>query len=220
VVANPRNTFLRELTLEQLRRLWIPEAQGLVRTWQQLDPAWPNEPIRLFGPGRDSGTFDYFTEAVVGKSGTSRTDYVASEDDHVLVQGVLREPGALGYFGFSYYLENQARLRAVAIADTGRPAVAPSRDTILSGAYRPLSRPLFVYVAVRALDREDVRQFVELLVAEGARFAREAKYVPLPANAYPIVQAHLRERRVGTIFNGALAIGITIQELLRREIQR
>lgn len=220
IVVNPRNTFLHEASLDQLRRLWEPGAEGRVRRWRDLDARWPDAPIRLYAPGGDSGTFDYFTEAVVGKARASRRDYMPSEDDNVLVKGVMREPHALGYFGFAYYWENRARLRALAISADGGRAVAPSPESIAAGTYRPLSRPLFVYLSARALERADVREFAEMLVSDGARFAREARYIPLPADAYPALGRILREGRTGTVFGGAAPIGISITELLRRETRR
>ena len=220
VVVNPRNAFLREISVEELRRVWEPAADGKLRAWRQVNPAWPDAPIRLYGPGRDSGTFDYFTEAVVGKARASRTDYFASEDDRVLVQGVQREPDALGYFGIAYYWEHRTRLRAVAISTGGRAAVAPTRENVISGAYRPLSRPLFAYVSNRALERPEVREFADSLLADGARFAGDSKYVPLPADAYAAARRFLRERRIGSVFDGVVPIGITIDELLRREARR
>ena len=151
VVANPKNTFLKEMTVEQLKALWEPAAQGKITRWNQVNPAWPDAPIKLFGAGADSGTFDYFTEAVVGKAKSSRGDYTASEDDNVLVQGVSRDVNAIGYFGYAYYAENQARLKGVPIVNpkTGK-AVAPSAATVENGTYVPLSRPIFVYLNTKS----------------------------------------------------------------------
>src|SRR6187402_293575 len=146
VVINPRNTFIKQLTVAEMKKIWEPAAQGKVMRWNQVNPAWPDQPMKLFGPGADSGTFDYFTEAIVGKAKSSRGDFTASEDDNVLVQGVANDRNALGYFGFSYYIENQNKLKAVAI-DGGKGAVGPSPKTVEDGTYQPLSRPIFIYVS-------------------------------------------------------------------------
>lgn len=212
VVINENNNWAKNLTTAQLKRMWEPGAQGKIKNWNQVDPKFPNTPLRLYGPGADSGTFDYFTEAVNGKSKASRTDYTASEDDNVLVQGVSRDRGALGYFGFAYYEANKSRLNAAAIN-----GVMPSIEAVKNGTYRPLSRPLFIYVSSKAMDRQDVQQFVQFYMRNGARLSARVKYVPLPARAYVTALGHFRTRRMGTIFGGKEAIGLTIEELLRRE---
>jgi phosphate transport system substrate-binding protein len=218
VVVNPRNSFLSTITVAELKRLWEPEAQGKLMRWSQINPAWPNFPIKLYGPGVDSGTFDYFTEAIVGTTKASRADYVASEDDNVLVQGVARETTALGYFGLAYFSANRQKLKPVAIVGKpGSPPVAPSIETVVSGSYQPLSRPIFIYVNAKSLARTEVRDFVEFYLANGARFATEAKYVPLQTSAYTMALEHVRTIRKGTVFSGAPEIGITIEELLKRE---
>src|SRR6185295_12908149 len=186
VVMNPKNTFIKQLTIEEMKKIWEPAAQGKVTKWNQVNPAWPDAPIKLFGPGADSGTFDYFTEAVNGKAKASRGDYTASEDDNVLVQGVSQDVGALGYFGYAYYAENQGKLKAVPIVEkAGKPAVLPSEKTVLDGSYQPLSRPIFIYVSVKAMAKPEVKEFVEFYMKEAARIAKEVKYVPLPAKTYP-----------------------------------
>jgi phosphate transport system substrate-binding protein len=184
VVVNPKNTFIRQLTLAELKKMWEPAAQGKVTRWNQVNPQWPDQPMKLFGPGADSGTFDYFTEAVVGKSKASRGDFTASEDDNVLVQGVSRDLNGLGYFGFAYYVENQDKLKAVPIVNAKGQAVAPSMESVEQGTYTPLARPIFIYVSARSLAKPEVREFVEYYLANGAKLAQEVKYVPLPASAY------------------------------------
>jgi len=184
VVVNPKNTFIRQLTLAELKKMWEPAAQGKVTRWNQVNPQWPDQPMKLFGPGADSGTFDYFTEAVVGKSKASRGDFTASEDDNVLVQGVSRDLNGLGYFGFAYYVENQDKLKAVPIVNAKGQAVAPSMESVEKGTYTPLARPIFIYVSARSLAKPEVREFVEYYLANGAKLAQEVKYVPLPAAAY------------------------------------
>ena len=217
VVINPKNTFIKQLTVAELKKMWEPAAQGKVLRWNQVNPAWPDQPMKLFGPGADSGTFDYFTEAVVGKAKSSRGDFTASEDDNVLVQGVARDSNALGYFGFSYYVENKDKLKAVPIVnDKGQP-VLPSLDAVVKGTYQPLSRPIFIYVNAKALAKPEVKEFVQFYMTEGAKLAQEVKYVPLPASAYKSAWDHVLKNKKGTVFGGTAEVGITIEELLRRE---
>ncbi len=219
VVVNPKNTFLdKGITVDQLKKMWEPGAQGKVTKWNQIDASWPDAPIKLFGAGSDSGTFDYFTEAIVGKAKSSRGDYTASEDDNVLVQGVQRDVNAIGYFGFAYYAENQAKLKAVPIVEKpGKPAVLPSMNSVLDGSYQPLARPIFIYVNAKALDRPEVRKFVEYYLTNGAKLAREVKYVPLPDKAYTMAKEHLAKKKMGTVFGGVAEVGVRIDDLMARE---
>ena len=218
VVINPKNAFIKQMTVAELKKMWEPAAQGKITRWNQVNPAWPNQPLKLFGAGADSGTFDYFTEAVTGKSKSSRGDFTASEDDNVLVQGVATDKGGLGYFGFSYYIENRKKLKAVPIVEKeGRPAVAPSEKTVIDGSYQPLSRPIFIYVNVKSLDKPEVREFIDYYMKQGPKLAQEVKYVPLPARAYNINLEHVARRKLGTVFGGVAEVGITIDELLKRE---
>jgi len=218
VVINPKNTFLKSITVEELKKMWEPAAQGKVTKWSQVNPAWPDAPLKLFGAGADSGTFDYFTEAVVGKSKSSRGDFTASEDDNVLVQGVARDPNALGFFGFAYYVENKDKLKAVPIVEKpGKPAVEPSMESVLKGTYQPLARPIFIYVSVKSLGKPEVREFVEYYMKHGAKLSREVKYVPLPDVAYTTGWTHVTQMKKGTVFGGVAEVGVTIEELLKRE---
>ncbi|HVE50440.1 MAG TPA: PstS family phosphate ABC transporter substrate-binding protein [Casimicrobiaceae bacterium] len=219
VVVNPKNTFLdKGITVEQLKKIWEPAAQGKVTKWNQVDPSWPNADIKLFGAGSDSGTFDYFTEAIVGKAKSSRGDYTASEDDNVLVQGVQRDVNAIGYFGYAYYAENEQRLKAVPIIEkAGKAAVKPSMQTVLDGTYQPLARPIFIYVNAKSYERPDVRKFVDYYLAQGAKLAREVKYVPLPDKAYVLNREHLAKGKKGTVFGGTAEVGVRIDDLLARE---
>jgi len=218
VVINPQNDFIKQLTVAELKKMWEPGAQGKVKSWKDVNASWPDVPLKLFGPGSDSGTFDYFTEAINGKSKASRGDYTASEDDNVLVQGVARDKGAIGYFGFAYYVENQKKLRAVPIVSKeGGAAVGPSMEAVLKGTYQPLARPIFIYVNVKSLAKAEVKEFVQYYMAHGATLAREVKYVPLPENAYKANIDHLVKMKKGTVFAGEAEVGITIDELLRRE---
>jgi phosphate transport system substrate-binding protein len=219
VVVNTQNKFLdKGITVEQLKKMWEPGAQGKITRWNQVDPAWPDAPLKLFGAGADSGTFDYFTEAIVGKSKSSRGDFTASEDDNVLVQGVSRDTNALGYFGYAYYAENQSKLKAVPIIEKpGKPAVLPSMNSVIDGTYQPLSRPIFIYVSVKAFERPEVKKFVDYYLAHGAKLAKEVKYVPLPDKAYAMNREHLAKGKKGTVFGGVAEVGVKIDDLLARE---
>jgi phosphate transport system substrate-binding protein len=217
VVINPKNAFIKQLTVEELKKMWEPAAQGKVTRWNQVNPAWPDQPMKLFGPGADSGTFDYFTEATVGKSKSSRGDFTASEDDNVLVQGVTQDTNALGYFGYAYYAENTAKLKAVPIVNPKGKAVLPSMENVLSGAYEPLSRPIFIYISEKAYQRAEVKKFVEYYMKHGAKLSQEVKYVPLPARAYTTNLDHLNKGKLGTAFGGVAEVGVTIEELQARE---
>ena len=218
VVINPKNSFLKQATVAELKKMWEPAAQGTVTRWNQVNPAWPDAPIKLYGAGSDSGTFDYFTEAIVGKAKSSRGDYTASEDDNVLVQGVSSDVNAIGYFGYAYYAENTNKLKAVPIVEKdGKPAVAPSEQTVLDGSYQPLARPIFIYVNAKAMAKPEVKQFVEYYMAEGPKLAKEVKYVPLPAAAYKANLEHLAAGKKGTVFGGVAEVGVTIEELAKRE---
>ena len=176
IVLHPENTWCDCLTVAQLKELWRPESA--VKTWKDLNPEWPNEEIHLFGPGTDSGTFDYFTEAICGESKASRADYTASEDDNVLVTGVQSDKYALGYFGFAYYAENKDALKLLAV-DGGDGCVKPSEATVRDGSYHPLSRPLYIYVSKPALKRPEVKAFVEYYLANCGPLAKDVAYVPV-----------------------------------------
>jgi phosphate transport system substrate-binding protein len=217
VVINPKNTFIKQLTVAEMKKMWEPGAQGKVTRWNQVNPQWPDAPMKLFGPGADSGTFDYFTEAVVGKSKSSRGDFTASEDDNVLVQGVSRDVNGLGYFGYAYYIENKDKLKAVPIVNEKGQAVEPSMEAVLRGSYSPLARPIFIYVNAKSLAKPEVKEFVEYYMKEGAKLAKEVKYVPLPDLAYTTGWQHVVKGKKGTVFGGVAEVGVTIEELLKRE---
>jgi phosphate transport system substrate-binding protein len=217
VVINPKNAFIKQMTVAELKKIWEPAAQGKVTRWNQVNPAWPDQPIKLYGPGADSGTFDYFTEAVVGKAKSSRGDFTASEDDNVLVQGVSQDLGGLGYFGFAYYAENTNKLKAVPVVNPKGKAVMPSMDNVINGSYEPLSRPIFIYVSQKAYERAEVKKFVEYYMKNGAKLSREVKYVPLPEKAYTGNMEHLKKGKLGTVFGGNAEVGVTIDDLMKRE---
>jgi phosphate transport system substrate-binding protein len=216
VVVNPRNA-LNSISIDDLKKMWEPAAQGKIMRWNQVNPAFPDAPLALFGAGADSGTFDYFTEAVTGKSKSSRGDFTASEDDNILVQGVSRNVNALGFFGFAYYAENRDKMKALAISWKGGPAVAPSEANVLNGTYQPLSRPIFIYVNAKALDKPEVKAFVDYYMKNGAKLAKEVKYVPLPAKAYEYNQSAIAKRRVGTKMGGENKVGLTVEQLMTLE---
>lgn len=218
VVISPRNTWLQSATVADLKKMWEPAAQGKITRWNQVNPAWPDQPMKLFGAGSDSGTFDYFTEAIVGKSKSSRGDFTASEDDNVLVQGVSGDINAIGYFGYAYYAENTGKLKALPIIEKeGKPAVSPSEKTVLDGSYQPLARPIFIYVNAKSLDKPEVKKFIDFYMKDGAKMTKEVKYVPLPVAAYKTNLEHLAKGKKGTVFGGKNEVGITIEELLKRE---
>ena len=196
VVVNPKNP-IKQLSVPELKTMWEPAAQGRITKWNQVNPAFRDAPLKLFGAGADSGTFEYFTEATTGKAKSSRGDYTASEDDNVLVQGVARDVNAIGYFGYAYYAENKDTLRAMPIVNSTGKAVEPSEASVIDGSYNPLSRPIFIYVSEAAYRRPEVKEFVEYYLREGAKFAKEVKYVPLPAKAYEISAEHLKKGKLG-----------------------
>jgi len=217
VVVNPRNNWVKQLTVAELKTIWEPAAQGKIKTWNQVNPAWPNRPLKLFGAGTDSGTFDYFTEAIVGKAKSSRGDYTASEDDNVLVQGVATDVGALGYFGYAYYEANAKRLRAVPIVNAQGKAVLPSRKAVEDGSYNPLSRPIFIYVNSESLRRPEVREFVEFYQRQASKLIPPTGYIPLPARAYAANLDNIRRGKTGTVFGGENKVGLTIDQLMKME---
>ncbi|EGK73211.1 Phosphate-binding periplasmic protein precursor PBP [Methyloversatilis universalis FAM5] len=218
LVMNPKNAFLKQVTVAELKTMWEPAAQGKVLKWNQINAAWPDTGLKLFGPGADSGTFDYFTEAVVGKAKSSRGDFTASEDDNVLVQGVSRDAGALGYFGFAYYLENKDKLKAVPVVNpkTGK-AVEPSLEAVISGDYQPLSRPIFIYVNAASVDKPEVKEFVEFYLKNGAALTKEVKYVPLTDADYKHALDNFSKKKTGTAFGGHSEVGVKVSDLLKRD---
>jgi len=216
VIVNPKNDWVKALTVPDLKKMWEPSAQGKVTNWNQVRSEWPNAPLKLFGPGADSGTFDYFTEAIVGKAKSSRGDFTASEDDNVLVQGIINDRNALGYFGFSYYVENQNKLKAVPI-DVGKGPVAPSPKTVEDGTYQPLSRPIFIYVSKKSMNKPEVKEFVEFYLKNAPTLVKQVKYVPLPQSVYTTGAEHLKKGKVGTMFGGEAEVGVKIEDLMKRE---
>jgi phosphate transport system substrate-binding protein len=218
VVINPRNSWIRELKVEELKKMWEPAAQAKIMTWNQVNPAWPKVPLKLFGPGADSGTFDYFTDAINGKEKASRGDFTASEDDNVLVQGVSRDVNAIGYFGLAYYMENKDKLKAVPIVDkNGKKAVGPSLETVMDGTYQPLARPIFIYVSDRAMQRPEVNEFVQFYLKNAPALVKEVGYVPLARQHYDMALRNFTTKKLGTGFGGKSEVGVKIDELLARK---
>jgi phosphate transport system substrate-binding protein len=217
VVVNPSNP-VQSITVDELKKIWAPEAQGRINNWRQVNPSFPNLALSLYGPGTASGTFDYFTEAVNGKAKASRTDYTPSEDDNVLVQGVAGDPGGMGYFGMSYYLENTSRVRALGVSYQGKPPVLPSPTTVENATYVPLARPIFIYVNVAALARPPVAQFVNYYLTNATALVRQAKYVALPASAYQTGLQRVQRKSAGTAFGGKNDIGANITEVMQRPL--
>jgi phosphate transport system substrate-binding protein len=183
VLANKENTWIKDITVEELKKMWEPDAQGKITKWNQIRPEWPAEEFHLYGPGVASGTYDYFTEAIVGKSGSSRGDFTASEDDNVLVQGIAGDKNALGFFGLAYYEENIDKLKLVGV-NSGKGAVLPSEETIKNGTYAPLSRPIFIYVSDRAVKKPEVISFVEFYLKNASNVVPDVGYIALPAEEY------------------------------------
>lgn len=200
VLVNPGNTWTASMTVAELKKLWAPEAQGVVTRWNQVRPDWPDQPINLYGAGADSGTFDYFTEAIVGKAKSSRGDFTASEDDNVLVQGIAGDRNALGFFGYAYYVENRDKLKLVAV-DNGKGPVLPNQETIVNGTYEPLSRPIFIYVKKRAAERPEVKEFVQYYLTGGRALVSQVGYIRIPDTVYQVALKRFEAGVVGTVYS-------------------
>jgi phosphate transport system substrate-binding protein len=213
VMVNPQNTWVTSMTVADLKKIWEPAAQGKTTRWNQVRPEWPDRPITLYGPGTDSGTFDYFTEVINGRAKDSRGDFTASEDDNVLVQGIAGDMNALGYFGYAYYVENKNRLKLVAV-DGGKGPVLPSEQTINDGTYSPLSRPLFIYVARDAAQRPEVEEFVRFYLTEGRALVGQVGYVRLPEKVYDAAVRRYETRTVGSVYANAPA-GSKLEDLFK-----
>jgi phosphate transport system substrate-binding protein len=221
VVVNPKNTWASSMTVAELKKLWAPEAQGKITRWNQVRDGWPDREIHLYGAGVDSGTYDYFTEATVGKAKSSRGDFTSSEDDNVLVQGVSGDESSLGFLPLAYVEQNKAALKLLTIDDgkkeNGDGPITPTAETVRNGTYQPLSRPLFIYVARKAADRPEVQKFVESYF-ESQELMREVGYVELTPQIYDLAKKHFAERKVGTAFGeGGSQVGLTLEQLLARE---
>jgi phosphate transport system substrate-binding protein len=222
VVVNPKNTWCDYLTVKELKKMWEPAATGKIKNWSQIRPGFPNRPLVLFGAGVDSGTYDYFTAAIVGEEHSSRSDYSSSEDDNILVQGVASNENALGFFGLAYYIQNKDKLKVVAIDDenpnNGAGPILPSEETVVNGTYQPLSRPLFIYVNVKSLEKPQVREFVKFYIEHAATLAKEVGYVPLPAKVYELAKQRVEKRITGSVFGAhGSQVGVKLEDLYRVE---
>lgn len=213
VVVHHDNDFVDHLTVQELNHIWRPD--GPARYWDEVRPGFPHREITLYGPGTDSGTFDYFTKAVNGDEQVCRADFTASEDDNVLVQGIAGDEDSIGFFGYAYYVENTERLKLVPV-DNGDGPVAPSGETINNGTYQPLSRPIFIYVSNAAAERPEVEAFVQFYLENATQLVEEVGYVPLPQEAYDLVMSRFEERITGTVFSGGANVGVSIEDILRR----
>jgi phosphate transport system substrate-binding protein len=221
IVVNPKNSWATSVTVAELKTLWAPEAQGKIARWNQVRASWPNREIRLFGAGVDSGTYDYFTEATVGKQGASRGDFTSSEDDNVIVQGVASDELALGFLPLAYVEANRDKLKIVPVedgkADNGAGPITPSSQTVRDGTYQPLSRPLFVYVSRKAADRPEVQQFVQMFF-DRPDLVKEVGYIELTPQIYELARKHFADRKTGTAFaEGGSQVGMTLEALLAKE---
>ena len=218
VAVHPDNHWSKSMTVKELKKLWEPAAQGKVMKWNQINPAWPDEPIKLFGSNRDSGTYDYFTEAIIGKAQSGRKDFTESGNDNLLVDSVAQHQNGLGFFGFAYYIENRNKVAALGI-DNGddKGAIFPSAETVENGSYQPLSRPIFIYVNAKAAETKEVKKFIEFYLKNALLLVKEVKLFPLPPRAYNTMLEHFNKKRVGTVFNGSPAVGLTIDDLIRLE---
>ncbi|MEO6824098.1 MAG: PstS family phosphate ABC transporter substrate-binding protein [Nitrosospira sp.] len=218
VVVNPENTWLKTITVKELKKMWAPAAQGKITKWSQVNPAWPDEAFKLYASGPGSGTFDYFTQAIVGKANSSRDDYISSKDnDKVLIQGVAEDKNALGFIGFASYIDNQDKVKALAIDNDTDEGIIPSVETVEDATYQPLSRPIFIYVSTKAAKRPEVKEFVTFYIKNGSALVRGVQYFPLPPRAYRANMEFFKTNRVGTVFDGFLPVGLTIDDLLKRE---
>ncbi len=221
IVVNKENTWLDKITVAELKKMWEPAAQGKITKWNQVNPKWPNTEIHLFGAGTQSGTFDYFTEAIVGKAKDCRGDYTASEDDNVLVQGIAGDKNALGFFGLAYFENNKDKLKLVAVDDekkeNGDGAIAPSAETVQNGTYEPLSRPLFIYINKKSAEKPEVKAFVEYFIANAGALSKEVGYVSLPNEVYELVKKRFAAGTTGSAFAGKNTVGVKMEELLKGE---
>jgi phosphate transport system substrate-binding protein len=219
VVVNPQNTWIKRMTIAELQKIWEPNAQGKITRWNQIRSNFPNKPLNLFAPDVDSGTFDYFTEAIMKTAGKSRKDYVASKNDNVIVQGVSQDPNAIGYFGLSYYEAHSNKLKALAI-DGGKGSVLPSRENVEKGIYQPLARPLFIYVNLQSAQKNSaLKKFMDFYLKNTEEIVKSVNYIPLTQESYHINKVTFYKGEVGTVFGGKSQFYVTIPELQRKQGQ-
>ena len=219
VMVSPRNSFVDCMKVSELKKMWEPEAQGTITRWNQIRPDWPNQELRLYGAGADSGTFDYFTDAINGKEKASRGDFTASEDDNVLVQGISNDPNAIGYFGYAYYEENKDKLKLVKIdAEKGAGCIEPTPETIAGGSYSPLSRPIFIYAKKASLDKAEVREFLRFYINPDTAPAlvNQTGYIAFPTQSYQQALQRLNAVQTGTVFPGGSQLGVKLEDLFNK----
>lgn len=217
IAVNPQNSWAKDITVAELKKVWESAAQGKITNWKQVRDSYPNQPLTLFGAGADSGTFDYFNEVITGGRDNARSDYVGSEDDNVLVQGITKSPGALGYIPHAYYTANRNAVKALSI-NNGKGAVPPDDDNIKNASYQPLSRPLFIYINAKAAqDKPELRAFVEFYLKNAPDLVKTVGYLPLPEDAYHLAGIQFTRGEIGTAFRGTPEPNITVAELLRRQ---
>ena len=222
LMINPKNNWVSHMTVKELKKIWEPAAQGKIKKWNQIRTAWHDKEIHLFGAGVDSGTYDYFTEAIVGKEHSSRGDFTSSEDDNVLVQGISTDVLSLGFFGMAYYENNKDKLKLVGIDDendaNGKGPIFPTYDNILKGIYQPLSRPIYIYLSKKSADKSEIKRFTEFYMKSGADLSKEVGYIALPDKAYELALKRFEKRITGSVFGGqGSQIGVKIEELLQKE---
>jgi phosphate transport system substrate-binding protein len=219
IAVNPQNNWAKSITVEELKKVWEKSAQGKITNWNQIRATYPNRPLQLYGAGKDSGTYDYFNEALVGNKNNSRSDYTASEDDNVLVDGISKNPNALGYIPFAYFETNQNKLKALPV-DAGKGAISPSPETVKNAQYQPLSRPLFIYINTKSAQvKPELRAFVEFYLKNAENIATTVGYIPLPDEGYRLATIQYNRGEIGTAFEGVPEPDITIAELLRRQVK-
>jgi phosphate transport system substrate-binding protein len=220
VVVNPNNTWLTSLSTKELKLMWEPAAQGKIRSWQQINPAFPDVRLKLYGAGSDSGTFEYFTAAINGKAGSSRGDYSPAEDDHETVDGVAKNVNAIGYLGLAYFEENKQKLKGVAISWSDKNPIYPSAKSVMDGTYQPLSRPIMIYVNAASLNKPEVKAFALYYLNNASKLVKKVKYVELPANTYKLGLARINNAVKGTSFGGEIQSGLQLEDVMGRPMRQ
>lgn len=221
IITHPKNSWVNEITAAELKKMWEPEAQGKITTWNQVNAKWPKEKLTLYGASTDNGTFDYFTEAINEKAKASRGDYTASVDHNTRVTGVSGDKYSLGYIPFAYYISNKSKLKLLGVIGgekaPQKTAVLPSEKTVINGDYHPLSRPIFIYVSKKALERDEVKKYVDFYLENAAKMSKQVQYIPLPESAYKTAKNHIEKQKLGTVFKGEGQVGLTIEQILKKE---